>query len=129
MQNTDPNLVRNAKPSDFDKIPIQDREDCMMLHGPRTVTVKKEQLVFYDIIVHSEKNTAFSLCRFNDKEEARKRFNEYKSHIPIMMAIDRDLCLLVRKFVNFIFLSVLQKTQILESNMYYLVFLVCFLKF
>ena len=103
MQNTDPNLVRNAKPSDFDKIPIQDREDCMMLHGPRTVTVKKEQLVFYDIIVHSEKNTAFSLCRFNDKEEARKRFNEYKSHIPIMMAIDRDLCLLVRKPVKFLF--------------------------
>ena len=106
MQNTDPNLVRNAKPSDFDKIPIQDREDCMMLHGPKIVTVKKEQLVFYDIIVHSEKNTAFSLCRFNDKEEARKRFNEYKSHIPIMMAIDRDLCLLVRKFVNLVFLSV-----------------------
>ena len=56
---TDPNVVRSIRPSDFDPVPIQDREDCMMLHGPRTLTVKKEQLIFYDIIVHSEKNTAF----------------------------------------------------------------------
>ena len=128
MQNTDPNLVRNAKPSDFDKIPIQDREDCMMLHGPRIVTVKKEQLVFYDIIVHSEKNTAFSLCRFNDKEEARKRFNEYKSHIPIMMAIDRDLCLLVKIFCKLGILSNLENSNF-ENNMCYLVCLVRFQKF
>ena len=38
-----------------------------------------------------------SLCRFNDKDEARKKFDQYKSHIPIMLAIDRDLCNLVCK--------------------------------
>ena len=75
---SDPNVVRNVKPSDFDPVPIQDREDCMMLHGPRKVKVKKEEVIFYDIIVHSEKNSAFSLCRFNDKEEAKNRFDQYK---------------------------------------------------
>ena len=34
---------------------------------------------YYDIIVHSEKNTAFSLCRFKDKEEGQKRFDQYKA--------------------------------------------------
>ena len=47
---SDPNVVRNVKPSDFDPVPIQDREDCMMLHGPRKVKVKKEEITFYKIL-------------------------------------------------------------------------------
>ena len=91
MLQSDPNIVRSVKPSDFSLIPVQDQDECMMLHGPRIMKIKKEELTYYDIIVHSEKNTAFSLCRFKDKEEAQKRFNQYKSYIPIILAIDREL--------------------------------------
>lgn len=63
------------------------------------MTVKKEVVQFYDIIVHSDKNpnTAYSLCRFTSKDEAKAKFEHYKNYIPMIMMIDRDLCHLVRQ--------------------------------
>jgi calcium-independent phospholipase A2 len=91
---SDPNVVKAVNPTEFATVPTQDREDCLMLYGPRTVTVKKEVIQLFDIVVLSDKNhsTAFSLCRCLNKEDAKERFELYKFHIPIIMSIDQDLC-------------------------------------
>ena len=79
---------------------FQDREDCMMLYGPRQMTVKKDVVQFYDIVVHSDKNPnhAYSLCRFTNKDEAKARFEHLRGFIPVLMLIDRDSCQVVCKF-------------------------------
>lgn len=94
LNSSDPNLVKAVNPKDYAPVPVQDREDCMILYGPRTVTVKKEQLQIFDIVVNSDRNTnsSFSLCRLMNKDEIVARFQLYKHYIPIIMSIDRDLC-------------------------------------
>ena len=103
QSHTDPNTVKSINPGDFAPVPVQDREDCMLLYGPRTVKVKKEEMTIFDICCHSDKYS-YSLCRLETKEEAKKRFQLYK-HIPLLLNIDRDLCTTVRN-TNLLLLSI-----------------------
>lgn len=93
QSHSDPNTVKSINPGDFAPVPVQDREDCMLLYGPRTVKVKKEEMSIFDICCHSDKypNVGYSLCRLDSKDEAKKRFKLYQ-HIPLLLTIDRDLC-------------------------------------